>query len=279
MVSDKFKLARVIPIYKKGNKSILSNYCPISLISVFGKIMEKLMYNRLIDFLNKNNVFYSSQFGRANHSMTHAILQITDKIQNAIENKLFSCRIFLDLTKAFDTVDHNILIRKLEHYGIRGLLGDWFRSYLTNRYQIVSVKNTNSQQKPITCGVLQGSVLGPLLFLLHINDFYKCAPDLDFHLFADDSNLLCSDRNSQILESKVNSQLQKVYEWLCANKLSLNVDKSNFVIFHPQRKHTSTFKLLMGGKDIKEKSSVNYLGVIIDCNLNWKAHVHELSRN
>ena len=111
VVPDKFKLARVIPIYKKGNKSILSNYHPISLISVFGKIMEKLIYNRLIDFLNKNNVFYSSQFGfRANYSTTHAILQITDKIQNAIENKLFTCGIFLDLTKAFDTVDHNILI-------------------------------------------------------------------------------------------------------------------------------------------------------------------------
>ena len=280
VVPDKFKLARVIPIYKKGSKSILSNYRPISLISGFGKIMEKLMYNRLIDFLNKNNVFYSSQFGfRANHSTTHAVLQITDKIQNAIENKLFSCGIFLDLTKAFDTVDHNILIRKLEYYGIRGLLGDWFRSYLTDRYQFVSVKNTNSQQKPITCGVPQGSVLGPLLFLLYINDFYKCAPDLDFHLFADDSNLLCSDRNLQILESKVNNQLQKVYEWLCANKLSLNVDKTNFVIFYPpQRKRTSTFKLLMGRKDIKEKSSVNYLGVIIDCNLNWKVHVHELSK-
>ena len=171
------------------------------------------------------------------------------------------------------------MIQKLEH-GIRGLLRDWFRSYLTNnRYQFASVKNTKSQQKPITCGVPQGLVLGPLLFLLYINDFYKCAPDLGFHLFADDSNLLCSDRNLQILESKVNNQLQKVYVWLCANKLSLNVDKTNFVIFHPpQRKRISTFKLLMGGKDIKEKSSVNYLGVIIDCNLNWKAHVHELSK-
>ena len=180
------------------------------------------MYNRLIDFLNKNDVFYSSQFGfRANHSTTHAILQITDKIQNAIENKLFSCGIFLDLTKAFDTVDHNILIRKLEYYGIRGLLGDWFRSYLTNRYQF-SVKNTNSQQKPITCGVLQGSVLGPLLFLLYINDFYKCAPDLDFHLFADDSNLLSSDRNLQILESKVNNQLHFLY---------ISTVMPNFLIF------------------------------------------------
>ena len=115
---------------------------------------------------------------------------------------------------------------------------------------------------------------GPLLFLLSINDFYKCAPELDFHRFADDSNLLCSDRNLQILQSKVNNQLQQVNEWLCANELSLNVDKTNFVIFHPpQRKRTTTFKLLMGGKDIKEKSSVNYLGVIIDCKLSWKAHV------
>ena len=125
VVPDQFKIARVIPVYKKGLKSIVSNYRPISLLSVFNKILEKLMYNRLLNFLEKHQVLFSGQFGfRANHSTSHAILLITDKIQKAIENKLYSCGIFLDLCKAFDTVNHNILLKKLENYGIRGVANE-----------------------------------------------------------------------------------------------------------------------------------------------------------
>ena len=140
------------------------------------------------------------------------ILLITDKIQNAIEKKLYSCGLFLDLSKAFDTVNHSILIRKLEHYGIRGIVKDWFCSYLTNRLQFVSIGNIKSDPKPITCGVPQGSVLGPLLFLLYINDFKNSASDLDFNLFADDSNLFYSHKSLQCLETKLNYQLCKVNE-------------------------------------------------------------------
>ena len=202
-VPKSFKIAKVIPINKKGSKVTMSNYRPISLLSIFSKIMEKLMYNKLIDYFQKNNVLFNGQFGfRASHSTAQAILLITDKIQNSIEKKLFSCGIFLDLSKAFDTVNHDILIQKLEYYGIRGLPGDWFRSYLTNRSQFVSIENTNSVLKSITCGVPQGSVLGPLLFLLYINDFCNCAPQLDFHLFADDTNLFCADKSLQDLEFK-----------------------------------------------------------------------------
>ena len=238
------------------------------------------MYNRLITFLDKNQVLFNGQFGfRSNHSTLHAILLIADKIQKAIERKQYSCGIFLDLSKAFDTVNHTILIKKLEYYGIRGIAKDWFCSYLSNRKQLVSIGNVTSDLKPITCGVPQGSVLGPLLFLLYINDFSKSAPDLDFHLFADDSNLFCSHKSLQCLEAKVNVELNNVNNWLCVNKLSLNIDKSNFVIFHPsQKKVQYPINLIINNKILEEKKYVKYLGIIMDCNLNWKQHIHELSK-
>ena len=130
-------------------------------------------------FLEKNEVTFQGQFGfRSNHSTTHSILLIADKIQKAIENKMYSCGIFLDLSKAFDTVDNTILLKKLENSGIRGIIQKWFLSYLSNRKQYVSIGNAISQQEPITCKVPQGSVLGSLLFLLYINDFNNSAPKL-----------------------------------------------------------------------------------------------------
>ena len=165
---------------------------------------------------------------------------ITNKIQKAIENKHYLCGIFLDLSKAFDTVNHYILLRKLENYGIRGVANEWFSSYLQNRQQYVTNGNTNSEQRMITCGVPQGSVLGPLLFLLYINDFKNCASGIDFHLFADDSNLLCTHKNLECLEVNLNIQLNRVNEWLCANELSLKL-KNPILFFsiHPKRKQIS----------------------------------------
>ena len=178
---------------------------------------------------------------------------IAEKIQRAIEDKKISCGIFLDLSKAFNTVDQCILIkkRKLEYYGIRGIANDWFQSYLSNRKQFVTIGSTSSEPQLMTCGVPQGSVLVPLLFLLYINDFNKTSSVLDLHLFADDSNLFFSHKNLQTLESIVNNELSNIHEWLCANRLSLNTNKTNYVLFHTVQKHiTDPFSLKLNNKQI-----------------------------
>ena len=187
------------------------------------------MHKRLVNFIDKYNILYVNQFGfREQHSTMHATLLITDKNQRAIEDGLFSCGIFLDFSKAFDTVIHSILIRKRSHYGIRGIANDWFTSYLHNRRQHVSIGSTKSDDILTTHGVPQGSVLGPLLFLLYINDLSNCSELFDFHTFVDDTNLFYSNRSLTELEDVLNNNL-----WLMANKLSLNVNKTNFIIFHP----------------------------------------------
>ena len=197
IVPKKMKIAKVIPVFEKGSSTQLTNYRPISLLSVFNKILEKLMHKRLYSYINEKQILYSKQFGfRASYSTSHALISIIDKIQVAIENRDFICGVFIDLSKAFDTVDHNILLKKLDFYGIRGLPFEWFTSYLSNRKQFVCVDNVFSDELHISCGVPQGSVLGPLLFLIYINDFSLCSKLLDFHLFADDANLFYKDNTS-----------------------------------------------------------------------------------
>ena len=238
------------------------------------------MYKRLAAFVNKENILYDYQFGvRSGHSTVQAVMLITDKIQRAIEDHQHSCGLFLDFSKAFDTVNHTILIRKLEKYGIRGIVKEWFKSYLCSRKQFVSVGSTSSEEQTISCGVQQGSVLGPLLFLLYINDFKNCSNILDFHLFADDTNAFYSNKSLLDIESTINNQLINVNNWLSSNKLSLNVDKTNFVIFHPpQKRNVTQIKLYINHKLIKQVQSLKYLGVYLDSNLNWKSQIQYLSK-
>ena len=211
------------------------------------------MHNiRLTIFLEKHNIIFEHQFGfQKNKSTSLAILDLYNQLIKAIEDKKISCCIFLDLAKAFDTVDHTILLDKLEFYGVRGTALDWFKSYLTDRTQKVSINGQLSNPCNVQSGVPQGSVLGPLLFLLYINDMPSVSKLLKFHLFADDTSIFFSDKNVRNLENTVNAELMKVSDWLNANKLTLNVDKSNFLLISsPQKKISCTVNLKIHNKSI-----------------------------
>ena len=200
-------------------------------------IIEKLMHKRLHDFLQAHNILFQNQFGfRKNNSTTFSLIEITEKIKETIDNKKYGCVIFIDLRKAFDTVNHEIVLRKLEHYGIRGKAQVWFKSYLTNRKQYVSSNGESSELKQITCGVPQGSCLGPLLFLIYINDLPNISEVLHFYLFADDTNIYYEAETMKKLETVINKELKKLDTWLIVNRLSLNIAKTNFLVFHPYNK-------------------------------------------
>ena len=216
---DKLKIAKVISLFKIGNPELPSNYRPISLLPVFSKIFEKLMYRRLYKFLEIHKVLYSLQFGfQENHSIDHAPMSLTEAIRNTLDNKRLGCGIFIDLQKAFDTVNHRILLSKMEHYGIRGCALEWFKSYLSNRKQYVFVNGSNSNLLPINCGVPQGSVLGPILFLIYINDLPNASKKLTFYLFADDTNIYHESKDLSDLIRIVNKELRLVKKWLDSNK-------------------------------------------------------------
>ena len=202
------------------------------------------MYDRMRDFIENHSLLYSSEYGfRQAHSTQHAILDMVETIQTNIDKKLYSRDVFIDLKKAFDTVNRTILLDKLNYYGFRGIFNQWFSSYLSNRTQTTKIGSHISSKLSINCGVPQGSVLGLLLFLLYINDIQYCSSKLQFFLFADDAYALYAHKDAKTLELTVNAALHNLYHWLTSNKLSLNIKKSNYVIFCPCQKKDSTMIL------------------------------------
>lgn len=269
-------MVSVIPIYKnKGSPLDPNNYRPISLLSNLDKIFEKIIKNRLISFLDSNKIITNKQFGfRTKHSTTHALISLTETIRQNLDNCKFACGIFIDLQKAFDTVSHEILLSKLEHYGIRGVTNSWFRSYLSDRVQYVSLTNTKSKKLFIKHGVPQGSVLGPILFLLYINDLINSIIFSEIFHFADDTCMLYANHNLKKMQKHLNIDLKCIYKWLTANKIALNVAKTEVILFRQRNKAVNyDIRLKLNGKKLEFSSHVRYLGILIDEFLDWDFHI------
>ena len=279
---ENLKTAKTIPIFKdKGSNLECSNYRPISLLSNINKIFEKLMHSRLYNFLSTYNCIYDLQFGfRKKHSTIHALLDLTEDIRHALDDNSFAVGIFIDLQKAFDTVDHKILLRKLDYYGIRGSANNWFKSYLKDRKQYVSINGYDSSTDIMKFGVPQGSVLGPLLFLIYINDLHKSIKYCTTRHFADDTNLLIKNKSLKQLKKHVNYDLRNLNKWLKSNKISLNASKTELLLFrHPSKEINYDLKIKIDGKKLLPSKYVKCLGLFIDSHLNGTTIQILLHRN
>ena len=225
---EQLKIARVTPIHKEGSKKDVGNYRPISLLSSFSKIYEKLMYNRLSKFLESNNSIYESQYGfRSGRSCEHAILNAQNLLLNSLSKQQVSLLLLIDFSKAFDMVDHSILLNKLEHYGITGIAFKWLESYLCNRKQFVSVNGKDSEISTLKYGVPQGSILGPILFLIYINDIPEIAQYAKFILYADDANIILTADSIEQINVQLKQLSNDLVKWVNANGLALNLKKQN----------------------------------------------------
>lgn len=285
---DQLKTAKVIPIYKENNldHNILNNYRPISILPVLSKIFEKIVHIQVYDYFSKNKLFFNSQYGfRENHSTELAAIELVDKIYQSLDIGKNPLAVFCDLSKAFDTLDHKILLHKLKFYGFSKIAMNWFFSYLSNRSQFVTLNNTNSSNLKITTGVPQGSILGPLLFLIYVNDL-SFSTNSNVIMYADDTCLLIpltqnsSSINYTNQNNEINDKMSSLYNWLCVNKLSLNIDKTKYMIFHFCQKKLSDDlipKIIINNKPICKVDKFKFLGFYFDSTLSWKTHIEYIS--
>ena len=227
---DDWKLAKVTPTFKQGDRSNMNNYRPISVISAIAKVFERIVYNQLSSYLSENNILSKYQSGfRSFHSTVTALLEATDNWAFNIDRGYVNAVVFLDLKKAFDTVNHSILLSKLSSYGVKGIAYELLSSYLENRTQKCAVNGVLSKSCTLTCGIPQGTILGPLLFLLYINDLPNCLSNSQPRMYADDTHLTYADNDICSLEASLNQDLLNINNWLIADKLTLNMTKTEFM--------------------------------------------------
>uniref|UniRef100_A0A672F466 Reverse transcriptase domain-containing protein n=1 Tax=Salarias fasciatus TaxID=181472 RepID=A0A672F466_SALFA len=273
---QKMKMAKVIPLYRSGDSKLYSNYRPVSLLCQFSKVLEKLFEKRLKVFLEKFNILSDSQYGfREQRPTALALLDLTEEISSYIDKSNHVIGVFVDLKKAFDTINHDILFMKMERYGIRGIFLEWLKSYMGNRKPYVQIRDYRSSSLDITVGVPQGSALGPTLFTLFINDLCMTSKKLKFILFADDTNILCSGKKLRNLMHDVMTELTYLNHWFRLNKLSINMEKPKYILFGNKKTKTEE-RMIIDNNEIERLTETKFLGVILDEQLNWKPQIKNI---
>ena len=273
---DELKYAKIRPLFKKNKKTEAENYRPVSVLSNISKILERAVHSQLEQYLNENKILYSHQSGfRKGHSTDTCLINLMDYVHKSISEGEYVGMALLDLQKAFDTVDHIILCNKLKLMGVGCV--EWFRSYLSNRKQIVNVNNTKSSPGIITCGVPQGSILGPLLFLCYINDM-SLSVECKLYLYADDSALLVRGKHPNLIANSLSKNLDSCNSWLIDNKLSLHPGKTEAILFGTKRKlkNINDFQVKCGESSIQNVKSIKYLGLTLDADLSGESIVSNI---
>ena len=273
------KKAIVLPLYKKDNPDIMTNYRPISILPKLSKIVEKCLKSRLLHYFYRNNLFNTVQFGFLEGMSTQdALLYVTEKIYNNLHNKLSTLAIYIDFSKCFDTLNRPILLKKLEIYGIRGVPLQLFTSYLNERCQAVKVNNVISEVKSINSGVPQGSVLGPILYLIYVNELPNISEQFSTCLFADDTTLIFKNSNKYDLFNQADYGVNLFFTWCCANRLSINISKTKMMLFSNNLTPHDIADVFMNNIKIDYASSTSFLGVTIDDKLKFNLHINEITK-
>ena len=260
------KLARVVPLHKKNSKTEVGNYRPVSILNSMSKVIERIVFSQLNEYLVNNKLLYEFQSGfRSNYSSDTCLIHLCDFIRQECDQGKYTGMVTLDLQKAFDTVNDAILLAKMKALGMTTDAVNWFQSYLSDRQQIVDVNGILSNAKDVTCGVPQGSILGPLLFLIYVNDMpgaVKCK----LLLYADDSALMVSGRKVTEIETTLTVELTSIHKWLVDNKLSLHLGKTNTILFGSKKRiqQNNSIQVKCNGNDIESMQQVTYLGLTLD---------------